>query len=62
MEPRYDQTNEMVLRGTEPPGALYWLLLLVLAGGIATMVGCWIYQIRYGMGVAGISHPVSWGV
>ncbi len=25
-------------------------------------MAAWLYQVRTGMGVAGISHPVGWGV
>lgn len=58
----YGETNDLVLGATEPPGRLYWIVLALLAGGIGWAALMWIYQIRYGMGVAGISHPVGWGV
>ena len=58
----YGETNDVVLGATSPPGRLYWLVLALLAGGIGWAVLMWAYQIRFGMGVAGISHPVSWGV
>ncbi|ABA89790.1 menaquinol oxidoreductase complex ACIII, menaquinol-binding membrane protein subunit ActC [Syntrophotalea carbinolica DSM 2380] len=42
---------------------LAWLGSLALAGLLfAGGLALWAYQIRYGMGVAGITHPVGWGV
>jgi Ni/Fe-hydrogenase subunit HybB-like protein len=40
-----------------------WLLLLLTAmGALAIGAGSWIYQIYSGLGVAGYSPPVMWGV
>lgn len=36
--------------------------MALLALGMGGLLLAWIYQIRTGMGVAGISHPVGWGV
>lgn len=58
----YKSVNNQVLDGMTPPRPGYYLLMLALAGGIGLMFICWIYQIHQGMGVAGISHPVGWGV
>jgi molybdopterin-containing oxidoreductase family membrane subunit len=60
--PGYRQVNEEVIRALRPPGVLYKLAMALLALGMAGLLGAWIYQIRTGMGVAGISHPVGWGV
>lgn len=58
----YSDTNDLVLGATGPPGRLYWGVLALLAGAIGWAFLMWAYQVRFGMGVAGISHPVSWGV
>jgi len=58
----YRRVNEVVIEALRPPGPLYKLVVAVLALGVAALVGAWIYQIRRGMGVAGVSHPVGWGV
>lgn len=58
----YSRTNDLVLGATEPPGKLYWCALIMIAGVIGWAFLMWTYQVRYGMGVAGISHPISWGV
>jgi Ni/Fe-hydrogenase subunit HybB-like protein len=60
--PEYRQVNEDVIRALRPPGLIYKGAMAVLALGIAGLLGAWIYQIRTGMGVAGISHPVGWAV
>ncbi|MCU0914754.1 MAG: polysulfide reductase NrfD, partial [Planctomycetes bacterium] len=36
--------------------------MAVLALGIGALLAAWLYQVRRGMGVAGVSHPVGWGV
>lgn len=56
----YATINEDGLQTMSPPGVPYYVALLVLAGGIGMWGIAWTYQIRTGMGVAGISHPVGW--
>jgi Ni/Fe-hydrogenase subunit HybB-like protein len=58
----YGQVNEVVIQAMNPPRVLYKIVMTVLALGAAALFGAWIYQIRKGMGVAGVSHPVGWGV
>jgi molybdopterin-containing oxidoreductase family membrane subunit len=41
---------------------LYWLGLLFTVSMMLVGFGLWFYQIKRGMGVAGITHPVGWGV
>jgi Ni/Fe-hydrogenase subunit HybB-like protein len=57
-----DDVNRTVLDALKPPPLRYYLLLLALAGCIGTFFMVWLYQIKTGMGVAGISWPVGWGV
>jgi molybdopterin-containing oxidoreductase family membrane subunit len=40
----------------------YRAMMLVLLTVIGWAGVAWIYQIKYGMGTAGITHPVMWGV
>ena len=58
----YARVNELVLNMLKAPSAGWYALfvfdLLVLAVGAY----CWGYQIMWGMGVAGIAHPIAWGV
>jgi Ni/Fe-hydrogenase subunit HybB-like protein len=58
----YRQVNEAVIRALNPPRTLYRIVMVILALAVACLLVAWIYQIRTGMGVAGISHPVGWGV
>jgi len=44
------------------PTLVYWLALVLSAGAFVCGLAIWGYQIFTGMGVAGISHPVGWGV
>jgi molybdopterin-containing oxidoreductase family membrane subunit len=56
------QVETEVLAAMSRP-SLSWLAGLGLAGLLfAGGLVLWAYQIRYGMGVAGITHPVGWGV
>lgn len=56
------QVESEVLAAMSRP-SLKWLAGLGLAGLLfAGGLTLWAYQIRYGMGVAGITHPVGWGV
>jgi len=43
------------------PGKFYFLVILFLMMVIGWGVICWIYQVKTGMGAAGINHPVGWG-
>lgn len=61
-QPAYDLITEDTLQATSPPRPLYYLILVVLAGGVAAFFAAWLYQIFVGMGVAGIHQPVDWGV
>jgi molybdopterin-containing oxidoreductase family membrane subunit len=58
----FSRVNEDVMRTLDKPGRKYFTLLaisilLVLIGAYS-----WYYQIREGLGVAGINHPVKWGL
>ncbi len=58
-----EEMNVEVMRVMErlSPG---WILAAFILGGLVFMglVAAWGYQIRWGMGVAGIRRPVFWGV
>ena len=54
--------NRDIARPIAKPDGRYWIILLTTMAGIGLMVGAWFYQIAVGMGVAGITHPTSWGV
>jgi len=57
----YAQADDAVLRTLGTPRTLFWLFVLLAAGGTGFGAFCWGYQIATGMGVAGINHPVVWG-
>jgi Ni/Fe-hydrogenase subunit HybB-like protein len=56
----YRDIHEDVLAGTAPPGRLYRGIMVGLAAGIAWAGLCWLYQVKRGMGVAGLNQPVGW--
>lgn len=58
----YSDINDDVLAAMRPPAPLYYVVLGLLGAGIAAFFLTWLYQVKTGMGVAGISHPVGWGV
>ncbi len=51
-----------VLAAMKKPGIVYLGALGFCATLFVILLICWGYQIKTGMGVAGISHPVGWGV
>jgi Ni/Fe-hydrogenase subunit HybB-like protein len=57
----YKQISDDVMQVLEPPGRAYKVAVVLLAVGVAILFTTWIYQIRTGMGVAGINQPVGWG-
>jgi len=58
----YSDINRDILRTLEKP-SLSWLLLIGgLVTGVLIGVYCFSLQLRHGMGVAGLNHPVGWGV
>jgi len=58
----YDQVEQDVLGAMRKPKPVYWIALAVSALAFAGGLSAWAYQIFTGMGVAGINHPVGWGV
>jgi Ni/Fe-hydrogenase subunit HybB-like protein len=58
----YRQVNEQTLAALRPPALWYFGVLTLLGFVLLAALTAWVYQIRTGMGVAGISHPVGWGV
>lgn len=58
----YQQVDQEVYRALRPPGGMYKGAVAFLALGVLGLLGAWVYQIRTGMGVAGVSFPVGWGV
>ncbi len=58
----YGQVNRDIIRPLLRPTAL-WLLAMAIVVGMMVWGGfAWYQQITMGMGVAGITHPVMWGV
>lgn len=58
----YKKVGDDIVSVHRPPGLKYLLLLMVT--GSLTLAGAltWAYQIHSGLGVAGITYPVNWGV
>ncbi len=57
-----EQIEQDVLAAMKKPGLLYWLALLFCGTVFIAGMVCWGYQLKTGLGVAGISHPVAWGI
>ena len=58
----YDYVTQTIARTLGTPGKTYFLLL----GGAVALLGigiiCLLFLLRYGLGLAGYSHPVYWAV
>jgi len=58
----YAKVDEDVLRTLEPPKIGWWILFLTAISGVALGGYCWSQQLMTGIGLAGITHPIMWGV
>lgn len=58
----YSEVQESILSALSPPKRSYWAGVALCFLGIVYGALCWAYQIIKGMGVAGINHPVNWGI
>jgi len=58
----YKEVNDTILGAMQPARTRYYMVMLLLGMLVTMFFGLWIYQVRTGMGVAGISSPVGWGV
>ena len=59
---RYSDVNRDILAILGRPGFGWWALVVLAAAGIALLLGAWGWQLYRGIGVAGITKPVGWGV
>ncbi|MCB0322325.1 MAG: polysulfide reductase NrfD [Bdellovibrionales bacterium] len=58
----YKTVNDDILATLEPPKIGWYLGFALALCLVAIGAYSWIYQVMNGLGVAGISHPVMWGV
>jgi molybdopterin-containing oxidoreductase family membrane subunit len=58
----YGKITRDVLRTIEPPTIKFFLGYAVVLAMLACGALTWAYQIKYGLGISGITHPVMWGV
>jgi Ni/Fe-hydrogenase subunit HybB-like protein len=58
----YGKVNRDILKTLEKPGKIYYILLLITLSVLGLGFFAWMYQIVKGIGVAGITHPVKWGI
>jgi Ni/Fe-hydrogenase subunit HybB-like protein len=57
------QMNEMVMQAMHTSGWKFWAVVTVLALIVAVgLFGVWGYLILNGLGVAGVTRPIYWGV
>ncbi len=60
--PTLADANEDISRPILVPAWRYAFVLSLAIGGVLLGATAWIYQVVVGMGVAGINHPVGWGI
>lgn len=58
----YKQITTDIVRTLERPGLGFLAFYALVLGSLAVGILCWAYQLRVGLGVSGIAHPVMWGV
>jgi len=59
---RYSTVNETVMNMLNKPSFGWWSIFVVDLLFLGFGIFCFMYQIYTGLGVAGYSHPVLWGV
>lgn len=59
---KYSDINRDILRTLEQPSRTWAIMMAFIVLGVLVGAGSWTYQIIEGMGVAGLNHPVGWGV
>ena len=58
----YKKVNDTVINTLSPPRRIYYVIVAIFALIFASGMSIWFYMILNGLGVAGIRHPVMWGV
>lgn len=58
----FNEINDDVLGPLRTPRRAYFIVIAILVAGISWALVAWIYQVRTGMGVTGLSIPVGWAV
>ena len=58
----YDFVTRAIARTLGHPGKGYFALLGSAVALLAVGIGCLLMLLRYGLGLAGYSHPVYWAV
>jgi Ni/Fe-hydrogenase subunit HybB-like protein len=53
---------DMVMRSSTRAPWLFWIIWLLLGGGVLTLGIVWLVQMIGGIGIVGISRPVMWAV
>lgn len=59
---RNERIERDILSAMKRPGILYWIALFLCGSVFIIGMLFWGHQLKTGLGVAGISHPVAWGV
>ena len=59
---KYSNLNKTVLNMLNKPSFGWWSIFIVDLLFLGFGIYCFMYQIFTGLGVAGYSHPVLWGV
>ena len=58
----YDFVTRTIARTLGNPGKGYFALLALAVALLGVGVVCLLFLLRYGLGLAGYSHPVYWAV
>jgi len=56
------EIDREVLGPLSPPRPLYWKVLTLLGLTVLWGITCWVLQVRLGMYLTGLNHPVCWAV
>jgi Ni/Fe-hydrogenase subunit HybB-like protein len=63
LDPRYPlNIDEDVLDPMYSTGVRFWILFVILGGLVMMMLGTWLYQMIWGLGITGLMRPVMWAL
>ncbi len=57
----YKKVNDLVLTMLEPPQVGWWILLCTCLTLVAIGGSSWFFQVMWGFGESGKTHPIGWG-
>lgn len=63
LDPQYPgETSRYMMEPTYKTRRWFWILFVITGGMVTMMMGTWLYQMIYGLGITGLNRPVMWAL